>query len=310
MSEDSITYPDVKINIYKPKNPVPVKIVESRICTTASSPNFIRHITFDVSGTELEGNVVSGQSLGILPPGEDHRGKPHKLRLYSVSSPSRGENGEGKLYSTTVKRVIDEHWDTQEIFMGVCSNYLSSQQPGDEVQMTGPSGKRFILPENPEEYNYVFVATGTGIAPFRGMCTDLLEKDLQGQIAVLFGCPYRTDLLYKELFENWDKEHHNFHYLKAISREDRREDGSKKYVQTLFEDESEVLDPIMSDKKTLVYICGLKGMEQGLYTHFLKNGMEEYVNVSDKIKDIPMEEWDDKSWRKVKPGERMLVEVY
>lgn len=309
MSEE-IMFPKVDINTYKPKDPVEVEIIESRIATAASSPNFIRHITFDVSGTELENNVAAGQSLGILPPGEDDRGKPHKLRLYSVSSPSKGEDGEGKHYSTTVKRVIDEHWDTQDLFLGVCSNYLASRQPGDKVQMTGPSGKRFILPENPEKYNYVFVATGTGIAPFRGMCMELLEKELEGQIAVLFGCPYRTDLLYPELFKGWDEKHENFHYLPAISREERRANGQKKYVQTLFEDEASVLNPIMAADNTLLYICGLKGMEQGIYEYMIDNGLEDYINVHEKIKGTDRREWGDKEWRKVKPGDRMLVEVY
>jgi|AntRauTorcE11898_2_1112593.scaffolds.fasta_scaffold07109_1 ferredoxin--NADP+ reductase len=305
-----ITFPAVDINTYKPKNPVEVEVIENKICTAASSPNFVRHITFDVSGTELENSVVAGQSLGILPPGKDERGKPHKLRLYSVSSPSKGDDGEGKHYSTTVKRLSDEHWETQEFFLGLCSNFLASRKPGDKIKMTGPSGKRFILPENPEKYNYVFVATGTGIAPFRGMCMELLEKELEGQIAVLFGCPYNTDLLYPELFKNWNEEFDNFHYLTAISREERRANGEKKYVQTLFEDEGSVLNPIMAADNTLLYICGLKGMEQGIYEHMIDNGLEDYINIHEKIKGTDRHEWGEKEWRKVKPGERMLVEVY
>ncbi len=48
-----IRLPDVEINVVKVKNPVEVVIRESRIATVAASPNFIRHITFDVSASRF-----------------------------------------------------------------------------------------------------------------------------------------------------------------------------------------------------------------------------------------------------------------
>jgi ferredoxin--NADP+ reductase len=91
MSE--IKLPEVELNIYSPKNPVEVSIVENYIVTKESSPNFVRHITFDISGTDLENRVRVGQSVGILPPGKDQNGRDHKLRLYSVSSPTSEKGG-------------------------------------------------------------------------------------------------------------------------------------------------------------------------------------------------------------------------
>src|SRR6056297_2811323 len=126
MSE--ITLPEVELNIYGPKDPVEVPVVENYIITKESSPNYVRHITFDVSGTELEGRVKVGQSIGILPPGENEKGRPHKLRLYSVSSPNNGENGKQNLVSTTVKRTIEELDD--KLYVGVASNHLADLEPG------------------------------------------------------------------------------------------------------------------------------------------------------------------------------------
>jgi ferredoxin--NADP+ reductase len=194
-----IKLPEVELNIYSPKNPVEVTVVENYIITRESSPNFVRHLTFDVSGTELEGRVMVGQSIGILPPGQNEKGRPHKLRLYSVSSPSAGENGKSNLISTTVKRTIEEF--DNKLYTGIASNYLADLQPGDKVMMTGPSGKRFLMPENAKDFNYIFFATGTGIAPFRGMIMELFEKgDYQNECTLVFGCPYRTDLLYSDYF--------------------------------------------------------------------------------------------------------------
>lgn len=308
MSE--IKLPEVDLNIYSPRDPVEVPIVENYVCTKESSPNFVRHITFDVSGTELEGKVQIGQSVGILPPGEDENGRPHKLRLYSVSSPSKGEHGKSHLVSTTVKRTIEE-LDNNQLYLGVCSNYLADLQPGDTVKLTGPSGRRFLMPENATDYNYFFFATGTGIAPYRGMIMELLEAGMANEIVLVFGCGYRTDLIYADYFEPLDKEHANFHYLPHISREARRKDGSKRYVQTCLWDAADLLDPILRKENTLLYICGLKGMEAGIYRALGQKGLHQYLDIRKEAVAKEPEEWDDNDLkRNVKPADRTFVEVY
>lgn len=306
-----IKLPDVEINIVRAKEPIEVPIVESRIATAGSSPNFIRHITFDLTGTPLEGKFVAGQSIGVVPDGVDESGKPHKLRLYSVCSPTRGEDGNGRLVSTTVKRVIDENWETQELFTGVCSNYLSSQKPGSIVKVTGPSGKRFILPENPGDYNYLFFATGTGIAPFRGMVMDLMESNAKSQIALIFGCAYRTDILYKEYFEPLNKSADNFHFLKSISREDARPDGTKHYVQYQLIDNEALLRPILEKDNTIIFVCGLKGMETGIYQILAEQGLTDYLKISDELASKDPKTWSYEELKSgVKPSDRMNIEVY
>lgn len=305
-----IKLPEVELNIYSPRDPVEVPIVENRICSKEASPNFVRHITFDISGTKLEGKIRVGQSIGILPPGENERGRPYKLRLYSVSSPSEGENGKPHLVSTTVKRTIEE-LEGSKLYLGVCSNYLADLEPGDRVLMTGPSGRRFLLPENYDDFNYLFFATGTGIAPYRGMVKELLDKGFGNDIILVFGCAYRTDLLYADYFEPLAEEHENFHYLPYISREERRKDGSKKYVQTSLTDDAELLDPILNKENTLLYICGLKGMESGIYRTLARKGMHEYLDIREQIVEKDPDDWtEEEIKRRVKPSARTFVEVY
>lgn len=308
MSEE-IVLPEVELNIYSPKDPTEIKVVENYVCTTESSPNFVRHLTFDVSGTDLEGRVRIGQSLGILAPGTDDRGKPHKLRLYSVSSPTAGEDGKANLISTTVKRTIEEF--EGKLYTGVCSNYLADLQPGDVVSATGPSGRRFLLPENAKDFNYVFFATGTGIAPFRGMILELMESGYKGQIALVFGCAYRTDLIYADLFREMDEQHDNFHYITCVSREDRRADGSKRYVQSSIVDCQDQLSPIFEQDNTLIYICGLKGMETGIYHNLALNGFEEYLRIKPALEGKDPQEWEWEEIKKnIKPSSRTFEEVY
>ena len=51
--------------------------------------------------------------------------------------------------------------------VGICSNFLCDAKPGDEVKLTGPTGKVLLLPEQSPEADIIMVATGTGVAPFR-----------------------------------------------------------------------------------------------------------------------------------------------
>lgn len=305
-----IKLPEVELNIYTPKDPIEVPIVENRICTKESSPNFVRHVTFDISGTDLVDHVRVGQSIGILPPGKNENGRDYKLRLYSVASPTKGEGGKSHLISTTVKRTIEE-LENNELYLGVCSNYLADLEPGDKVKMTGPSGRRFLLPENATDFNYIFFATGTGIAPYRGMIMELLEAGIENDIVLVFGCPYRTDLLYADYFESLDEDHDNFHYLPHISREDRRRDGSKKYVQTCLWDKAELLDPLLEKDNTLMYICGLKGMESGIYRTLAKKGLTQYLDIREPASGKKPSEWNEKDLKRyVKASARTFVEVY
>lgn len=302
--------PDVALNIYNKKQPAEICIAGSRIATRAASPNVVRHITFDVGGTALEGQFRAGQSIGILPPGLNEKGKPHPMRLYSISSPSQGEEGRGRYYATTVKRLIGEHWETQQLFQGLCSNYLSSLKPGEMLHAAGPSGKRFLLPEDANDFNYVFFATGTGIAPFRGMIMDLVKGGHKGHIVLIMGVPYRTDLLYDDYFRELSAARANFHYLPTISREDPWPDGSKRYVQSHLMQQPELLNPLLNQENTLVYICGLKGMETGILRSFAHHDMEQYLNFKKPLSGSPSEWSEADMKRAVKPSGRMFLEVY
>ncbi len=303
--------PEVAVNLCRANAPVRVPLAESQIVTAEASPNFVRHVTFDVGGTPLEGRLLAGQSFGIVPPGTDADGKPHKLRLYSVSSPSRGEKGEGRLASTLVKRVLEEHGPTHRLYLGVCSNFLCDLQIGDEVEMTGPAGKRFLLPVEPDRHNYVFFATGTGIAPFRAMVLDLLAAGVQSsRIHLIVGVPYRTDYLYHDLFTGPARELPGFRYRSVVSREDRRMDGFKRYVHHEI-GEDEELRETLAQPNTLIYVCGIKNMENAIYRELLKAGLDSYITLRHPPDGKrPLEYTSEEFHRHVRPGPRMFLEVY
>src|SRR5262249_30508323 len=86
-----IAFPEVKMHIYRPNEPVSVRIHKSEICTARKPAGIVRHVEFAIAGTSLVGTCVPGQWVGIIPPGADAKGRPHQVRLYSLASPTRGE---------------------------------------------------------------------------------------------------------------------------------------------------------------------------------------------------------------------------
>ena len=300
-------------HLVSPAEPVTGRVVANDLCTAggAKASGYVRHIAIDVSGTPLAGAFTSGQSFGVVPPGEDHRGKPHKLRLYSLSCPTAGEDGGAAVISTTVKRTIDEHWETHRLFTGVCSNYLCDLAVGDEVRLTGPAGKRFVLPEDPAAHDYLFVATGTGIAPFRGMHADL--ENVPGvRTALVMGAPYHTDLLYHHDLRAREQRDANFRYAPVLSRETHPE-AANGYVQDLLAKDEHLLG-MLAGPRTLVYVCGIAGMELGIFRTLAgaldEQTLAEYLTIDPEIRDEPAEWTRRMIPRKIKPTPRVFLEVY
>ncbi|MFO0858398.1 MAG: hypothetical protein U0640_13715 [Phycisphaerales bacterium] len=315
----TITGPELvpaKMHLATPVSPVTGTVVKNERCTAnGKAAGVVRHIEFDVSGTPLAGSFVSGQSFGVLPPGVDANNKPHKLRLYSLSSPTTGEDGKGNIVATTVKRTIDEHWDTGKLFLGVCSNYLCDCQPGDKVQLTGPSGKRFVLPQRADEHDYVFVATGTGIAPFRGMLLDLLnnQSTRKPNIALLMGSPYATDLLYHKDLLALAEQYKNFHYITAISREKQSDGKPAMYVHDRLTLNADTLRPILESDRGLIYMCGIAGMELGVLqklTNLPQAAREQYIEADAETLANPQSWTRQMLHKQVKPTRRVFMEVY
>ena len=252
---------EIPINLYRPNAPLSCKLISNTRLTPEDQPD-VRHLVFDTSGGELR--YLEGQSVGILPPGLDKDGKPHKLRLYSIASTHDGDYQDGKSVTLCVKRVVYTDDSGAEV-RGVCSNYLCDLEPGDVVQLTGPVGRTFLLPEDPNA-NLVMLATGTGIAPFRAFVRQIfrLDSPFRGQARLFFGVPYASQMLYREEFETAHELHANFEAVWAISREQSTADGKRMYVQHRLLEQGERLWPLLAASDTTFYMCGLKGMEEGI----------------------------------------------
>lgn len=126
-------------------------------------------------------------------------------------------------------------------------------------------------PEEDPATNYIMVATGTGIAPFRSFLRRLFgeatpaQKNYKGTAWLFLGVANKDALLYDEEFQVYKKLNpDNCRLDYALSREGpMNKKGGKMYIQDKVEEYSdEVFN--MLDKGAHIYFCGLKGMMPGI----------------------------------------------
>jgi benzoyl-CoA 2,3-dioxygenase component A len=192
-----------------------------------------------------------------------------------VSSPRDGERPGYNNVSLTVKREEQ----------GVCSNYVCDLKIGDEVRVTGPFGATFLMPEDPSA-RMLLVCTGTGSAPFRAftMRRQRAAAGATGDMVMFFGARTPDSLPYfgplNKVPERLLKKHLVFSRIPGADKE---------YVQDRMMVEEEAVAEMLADPKTHIYICGLRGMEQGV-EHAFKNIAESTGLSWEAHRDVMREE--------------------
>lgn len=243
------------------------------------------HIVLDFGAMPFP--VLEGQSIGILPPGTDAGGRPHHARQYSVASPRNGERPGYNNLSLTVKRVLEDH-DGRPV-RGVASNYLCDLKVGDTVEVIGPFGTSFLMPNHPRS-SIVMICTGTGSAPMRAMtewrrrlrragagpsqagrtpsgggsgdaATWGLHDDKfeGGKLMLFFGARTKEELPYFGPLQNLPRDFIDIHF--AFSRTAGQ---PKTYVQDAMRERAADLARLLADSLSHFYVCGLKSMEEGV----------------------------------------------
>jgi benzoyl-CoA 2,3-dioxygenase component A len=249
------------VNLYGPAAPVTATVSGNHCLTEAGASSDIHHIVLDFGATPFP--VLEGQSIGVIPPGTDANGKPHLLRMYSVASPRDGERPGYNNLALTVKRVTEDHQGNPAL--GVCSNYLCDLKKGDKVQVTGPYGSTFLMPNHPGA-SLLMICTGTGSAPMRAMTERRrrrLDRHEGGRLALFFGARSPGELPYFGPLQKLPAELIDIHF--AFSRQPGQ---PKRYVQDLIREEAEKVFAMLGDDNCYLYICGLKGMEAGVLEAF------------------------------------------
>jgi CDP-4-dehydro-6-deoxyglucose reductase len=221
--------------------------------------------------TDESVEFVAGQYLSIR-----YRGT---TRVYSLaSSPNREE------LEFCIRRVPG----------GRLTPTLSADlEPGEEVTLRGPYGD-FVM-EPPSKRDLVFLATGTGVAPFKSMldfCFEEGRETHRGEtrdVWLFLGCAWVDDLPYREAFRALERDHEAFHFVPTLSRERCLSpwEGETAYVQHVLgkyvteeafagvelprgferarrEPPREDVDARIDPGNVEVYACGINAMVYGL----------------------------------------------
>ncbi len=192
---------------------------------------------------------IPGQFVSVVLPKD---GKVIR-RAYSIASPPEQRTH----LNLVIKRVEG----------GLVTNWFWTLKSGDRFRIHGPFGK-FVLPQ-PVDFDPVFVATGTGVAPFRSMAHSLLKGGFKRKMSLLFGARYGNMIPYHSEWQQLAKQYPNFSYLPTVSRPDSTWTGLTGYVQTH-------ISKLVSDPASArVYICGLNEMIQPVQESCLKSGMRK-----------------------------------
>ncbi len=236
------------VNLYRRDKPAIAIIQGNFRVTRPNTESDVRHIVLSFGSTVFP--VLEGQSIGIVPPGTQPNGRPHDIRLYSIASARDGEKRNANNVGLTIKRVEG----------GVGSNYMCDLKVGDRVEVTGPFGATFLMP-NDANANVLMICTGTGSAPFRAFSERRRRAapGAPGKLVMFFGARTPEELPYFGPLQKVPASLLEKHLV--FSRVPGTE---KEYVQDRMRREGASVAKLLASGDTHIYICGLKGMETGV----------------------------------------------
>jgi benzoyl-CoA 2,3-dioxygenase component A len=236
------------VNLYTRAKPAIATVQGNFRITDPAAESDVRHIVLSFGDTVFP--VLEGQSIGIVPPGTRPDGRPHDIRLYSIASSRDGEKPNGNNVALTVKRSTK----------GLASNYVCDLKTGDKVQVTGPFGATFLMPNDPAA-DVVMICTGTGSAPFRAF-TERRRRAMPGapgRLVMFFGARTPQELPYFGPLQKVPATLLEQHLVYS-----RIAGTPKEYVQDRMRVQAPRMAELLAAARTHIFICGLKGMEAGV----------------------------------------------
>jgi len=176
---------------------------------------------------------------------------------------------------------------------GVCSNFLCDLSPGATVQVVGPSGSTFLMPEEPDA-KLLMICTGTGIAPMRGMIERRLQlaNSAAGSLKLFYGGRAPQEMAYSADLLSLPPS-----FLELHMAYSRAPGQPRRYVQDLLRAHAAVIAQWLLEEQCYVYLCGLRGME---------DGVDDALREALKRRDVS---WDELR-PQLKHAGRYHVEVY
>lgn len=134
---------------------------------------------------------------------------------------------------------------------GIITPWIFEKKVGELLDVSEAQGS-FNLKNEENQGPIVFIATGTGVAPFRSMISESL-KSTNSRVHLIFGNRRKEDILYKEYWENLQINEDRFNFYPVLSREEV-ENCHFGYVHAVYE------KILKNQKDARIYVCGWQNM--------------------------------------------------
>jgi ferredoxin--NADP+ reductase len=191
-----------------------------------------------------------------------------------------------RAYSIVSSPLENDHLEFYLVLInsGSLTPRLFTLQPGDRLWLSPRIIGTFVLSRAPVDANLVFVATGTGIAPYVSMLRTILGPDTTKKIVLFHGVRVSQDLGYKDEMLALERSHPNFAYIPVISRPQQEAEpwnGKTGYVQHMWEsgELKEKWGFAPTPENTHVFLCGSPGMIESVVKLLEKDGFAEHTRL-------------------------------
>lgn len=267
-----------QVNVYTRSNPAKAVVAGNIRITAESGPSDVHHLILDFGAAPFP--YLEGQSVGVIPPGLGPDGQPHAMRLYSVASARDGEKPNANNMALAVKRVVTRDEAGREA-AGVASNWLCDLSVGEGIEVVGPFGSTFLMPDDPDA-DLLMICTGTGVSPFRGFTHRRRRTypDARGKLYLFYGARSADELPYFGPLQG---------YVQAeLHRELVYSRGGceKEYVQDRLRRRADDIAALLRRDKTHIYVCGLCGLEEGVEAALTDIGRKHGIDWSTLRSDL------------------------
>lgn len=210
-------------------------------------------VIFRIACDESIPDFLPGQYVAVglyaeapRPPGfpPDEGARPGKLiqRSYSIASPP-----DEKAYLELYVAIMQQ---------GSLTPRFMLLKEGDRLHVGRKITGTFTLKDIPPASNLVFIATGTGIAPFISMLRTSETWQPERHITLIHGVRHPCDFGYQEECSELTESNPRFKYLRTVSRAAPGWGGLRGYVQECFLRGDVPLDP----EQDRVFLCGNPAM--------------------------------------------------
>ncbi len=245
---------------------LPASMLEATELTTVVEK--LEKLNYDTRRVVLkfQGDVnfefVAGQYVQLEIPPHDGSAEPVQ-RAYSIASPPT-EGGRIEL----IIRLVP---------YGIATTFVHELMlEGDNIAVNGPHGE-FQLHDTPAEA--VFIAGGSGIAPFEAILADMAVKGSKKKVTLIFGAVSKRDLYDTDKLKAYENEIENYTFVPALAaprKVDERE-GETGLV-------TDVAKRLLGDMTGMeAYLCGSPGMIDACIKALVDAGIKEEEIYYDKF---------------------------